>query len=97
MIRTLLGPISRTLILRFPVPLFSNFPYPYSPISRTLILRFSVPLYFPSIREYLHDPAQLRLDLVGAEDRAVVVVQRERVDPPAVVHLCMYTSFSGAL
>jgi hypothetical protein len=25
------------------------------------------------------------------------VVQRERVDPPAVVHLCMYTSISGVL
>jgi hypothetical protein len=62
------------------------------PISRTLILRFSVPLYFPNTRKYLHDPSQLRLDLVGAEDRAVVVVQRERVDPPTVVHLFIHPS-----
>ncbi len=72
MIRTLLGPIFRTLIFRLSVPPISDYPH-------------------------LHDPAQLRLDLVGAEDRAVVVVQRERVDPPAVVHLCMYTSISGVL
>ncbi len=78
----------RTLLGPISGPLFSDFPNAWPD--------FPYPL-FPNIREYLHDPAQLRLDLVGAEDRAVVVVKRKRVDPPAVVHLCMYTSISGLL